>query len=89
MSVADIQARRALACRIVAALGAVLDSLQTAEEIAGTPFDPMVDAAVTLQHLDEATAQGDTVAALADELATALAAQTVALRAELTGGMRA
>lgn len=86
MTAADIQARRAQACQIVAALGRVLDSLQTAEETIATPFAPDVDAAVLVMHLDEAASAADTLAQYATDLATAIDGHRDALRAQITGG---
>lgn len=67
-----IHSLRARVCAQIAALGGVIDSLDVSEQTLMTPFDPVVDTAVILQHIDEARSAADTAARQAADLATAL-----------------
>lgn len=67
MTSSDITAIRAQACRLVAATGYLLDSIQGLEEIAAAPGEPALDLlANRLQRADLAEASGNILCAAQD-----------------------
>jgi ABC-type transporter Mla subunit MlaD len=83
MTAGEITALRAQACRVMAALGSTLDSLEMVAQIAERAEDPFSDLLITSQHLDEAAATADTLAQLASDLATAVDAAVLRTQAQV------
>lgn len=75
----EITSLRASACRAVAALGSLLDSLQLVDDILANPGDAFSDALIASQHLDEAASTADTLAQHASDIAIAVDRHQVAL----------
>lgn len=68
----DLTTLRASACGLVGTLGAVLDSLQVLEQMLAVPGDDFSTTLLAAQHLQEAAAVADTLAAHASEFALAI-----------------
>lgn len=76
-------------CGVIRQLGAALDGIAMAAECNRVPGDPAVDAAITIQHLDEAACAVESSATLVHDLAIALDAQieaTKKIAAPFVGG---
>jgi hypothetical protein len=76
----DINALRAKACGLVAALGSVIDSLQLIDETLANPDDAFADAVVLSQHLDEAAGTAEQLTECAAVFSVQLDAHQCAMR---------
>lgn len=86
MTPATIASRRADACSLVAALGPILDALETIAQIRSNPSDSDVDAMLISQHIDRAACAADALGGAAIAFALAISddrrqARTAAERA--------
>lgn len=72
MNAADATALRTKACNVMAALGAVLDSVTVIDEVIANPADEFAAAVIISQHLDEAMSTAGTLCQYAADLATDL-----------------
>ena len=81
MKAADIAALRKLACQTIAALGEIVDSLQTIDEVIQTPskeFAPDVDQILIVARLNDAVEAAERFQDAAGDLTQHLIAHQIA-----------